>query len=239
MAIQDQLKLLYQLSQLDQQIAEVRLKNEHIPVRRREIEQLIEERGQGRSALQAKVTQMETEQRDLETEWQASRERLTEFEARMNQLKSNREYQAALKEISEIKKSSKEMEEKKLKIAAEKIPLQEELKKLEEAWQGDQEKLEEEFQGLAEEEKQIEQEILVIEEKKKELFAGIEADYLARYHRIQETRSYAVTLVDNGICHACNMKIPPQLFIEIQRFVKFPTCPSCKRILYLSGLQGA
>lgn len=234
MTIQDQLRLLYQLSQLDHQISEIRLKNEHIPVRRREIEQLIAEKGEGRSSLQTRIAQLETEQRGLEGEWQTSQERLREFEARMNQLKSNREYQAALKEISEIKRSSKEMEEKRLKIAAEIAPLQEELKKSEETWDGEQTRLNEELGGLGKEVEQIEQEILVIEGKKRELFSGIEPNYLAHYRRVQETRSPAVTLADQGICHACNMKIPPQLFIEIQKFAKFPVCPSCKRILYLS-----
>lgn len=235
MTIQDQLRLLYQLSQFDQQIVEIRLKNEPLPIRRREIEQLILERDQGNSSLHTKMAQLEAEQRNLENEWQVSQERLREFESRMNQLKSNREYQAALKEISEIKRSSQSMEEKKVKIVAEREQLQQELKKSDESWQGERAKLEEEFKGLSEEAQKIEQEILVIEEKKKELLGGIEPNYLAHYRRVQETRSYAVTLVDHGICHACNMKIPPQLFIEIQKFAKFPTCPSCKRILYLSG----
>ncbi|MDR1035721.1 MAG: C4-type zinc ribbon domain-containing protein [Deltaproteobacteria bacterium] len=42
----------------------------------------------------------------------------------------------------------------------------------------------------------------------------------------------AMAPVTSGTCQACRMRIPPQLYNELQSHSKIMTCPSCARIMY-------
>ena len=42
----------------------------------------------------------------------------------------------------------------------------------------------------------------------------------------------AVTAAANGLCLACRLGFPPQIFNELQRNEKILTCPNCGRIIY-------
>ncbi len=42
----------------------------------------------------------------------------------------------------------------------------------------------------------------------------------------------AVVAVKSGTCQGCRMRIPPQLFNQIQRYEAIHFCPNCQRILY-------
>ena len=70
-----------------------------------------------------------------------------------------------------------------------------------------------------------------------------------RYGRLRERSKYApVSIVSDGTCEACQMALPPQLFIEIQRGERasdstgdytihdFYTCPQCHAFLVYHGL---
>lgn len=59
-----------------------------------------------------------------------------------------------------------------------------------------------------------------------------------RYEQIFARRGgMAVVEVRRGICMGCNMHLPPQLYIEIQKAREVHICPSCNRILYWRAEQ--
>ncbi len=69
------------------------------------------------------------------------------------------------------------------------------------------------------------------------LATDVKPEVLKRYSSIRMRRGLAVVSVRNGTCQGCNMNIPPQLFIVIQRGQTIETCPSCHRIIYWEDLM--
>ncbi len=69
------------------------------------------------------------------------------------------------------------------------------------------------------------------------LATDVKPEVLKRYSSIRMRRGLAVVSVRNGTCQWCNMNIPPQLFIVIQRGQTIETCPSCHRIIYWEDLM--
>jgi len=55
---------------------------------------------------------------------------------------------------------------------------------------------------------------------------------LSRYEMIRKRRGIAIAATHNGICEACHLAAPPQLFQKILRQETFEVCPHCQRILY-------
>ncbi|HLK90762.1 MAG TPA: C4-type zinc ribbon domain-containing protein [Polyangia bacterium] len=84
---------------------------------------------------------------------------------------------------------------------------------------------------------EIEAQIAKLRGEREKLAAAVKPDVLKRYSNIRMRRGLAVVSVRNGTCQGCNMNIPPQLFIVIQRGQTIETCPSCHRIIYWEDLM--
>ena len=66
-----------------------------------------------------------------------------------------------------------------------------------------------------------------------ELAQTIDGDLRRKYEMIFSRRGgLAVVEVRSGICQGCRMRVPPQLFNQIQRNAEVILCPSCQRMLY-------
>jgi predicted nucleic acid-binding Zn-ribbon protein len=79
---------------------------------------------------------------------------------------------------------------------------------------------------------EIEAKILELRAERDKLAALVKPDVLKRYSTIRMRRGLAVVSVKSGTCQGCNMNIPPQLYIVLQRGSSIETCPSCSRIIY-------
>ena len=79
---------------------------------------------------------------------------------------------------------------------------------------------------------EIEAKIAELRVERDKLAKVVKPDVLKRYGAIRMRRGLAVVAVKDGTCQGCNMNIPPQLYIILQRGVTIETCPSCSRIIY-------
>jgi predicted nucleic acid-binding Zn-ribbon protein len=84
---------------------------------------------------------------------------------------------------------------------------------------------------------ELEGKIAELRGERDKLAAEVKPDVLKRYSGIRIRRGLAVVGVKNGTCRGCNMNIPPQLYIVLQRGVSIETCPSCHRIIYWEDLM--
>jgi predicted nucleic acid-binding Zn-ribbon protein len=71
----------------------------------------------------------------------------------------------------------------------------------------------------------------------RDLMAGnLERGLLQRYDMIFSRRNgLAVAEARGGTCQGCRMRLPPQLYNQIQRHDSIHFCPNCQRILYHEG----
>lgn len=69
--------------------------------------------------------------------------------------------------------------------------------------------------------------------QRRALAESLPADQLKRYEEIARVRAgLAVAAAAEGLCQACRLGFPPQVFNELQRNEKILTCPNCNRIIY-------
>src|SRR5258708_3950189 len=63
---------------------------------------------------------------------------------------------------------------------------------------------------------------------------NIDIALLQRYEMLFNRRAgVAVTEAKLGTCQGCRMRLPPQLYNEIQKHLQVHFCPNCQRILYV------
>lgn len=191
-----------------------------------------------RDALQAQHDKLKQEVEDLQTtkkrrelDQNEENDRARKYDARLKDLKTNREYQALLREIGFAKKASGELSEE---IAR----LENELKLKQEALAEAKKLLGEKNDEVAAKKKDVEKAIKEVDKsftseakRRDELLADIPKDLLSRYKLVRKRTNLVVVNAKNGACQGCFMALPPQLFNQVRRADTLYTCPNCHRIL--------
>jgi predicted nucleic acid-binding Zn-ribbon protein len=176
--------------------------------------------------------------RQGELDIKANQETITKSDAKLRQVKTNKEYQATLREIDELKRKNSALEDDLLGL----------LDKIESA-----EKDLAEREGRAHQRKNeilAEQKTIREEaDEKKRLMTGLAAerdDIVGTLpntimRQVEDVKNHVgrpiIASVSAAICNGCNMNIPPQLYNELQRCDSIKRCPMCQRIIYWNDMR--
>jgi len=171
--------------------------------------------------------------REREEKLKRGFENLKKAKDRLSDVKTNKEYQAMLKEIESIELNNGAIEDEILLIMdkLDQIRKLVNVRELElEGYRRDYEVRKKEIQT---ELTTVETEISDYLEKGLMLRDRIDPVLLKRYETIKNrSNGLAVVAAWKEICAGCHMNIPPQMYIELQRDININYCPHCNRIIY-------
>jgi hypothetical protein len=160
-------------------------------------------------------------------------EKIRKLRGRTSEIKTNKEYQAHLKEIEAVETQQRGVEEEVLFLMEAVDTAQRELKGDEGKVKIEEERIEAFKKKLEEEVGETEKELDALKLQREQLVKGIEGELYHLYVQLLETkRGLAVVETRGEVCQGCYMNIPPQLFVEIKKNEKIIQCPQCNRILY-------
>ena len=78
----------------------------------------------------------------------------------------------------------------------------------------------------------LEKSVAAEREQRKELVKAVPPVLYRRYEMVRKRRGSAVAWTFHGTCSACHISISPMMFQRLRRGEDFDQCPSCQRILY-------
>jgi predicted nucleic acid-binding Zn-ribbon protein len=236
LALRDQLELLWELQKIDLDLKNIKEERDRYP---KEIEKLDEKKSIEKEKIQKekeKIEVLEKERRQKEGHFNLEQEKIKRAEARMFEVKTNKEYQALLNEIEAIKEASSREEEEILRVLDEIDELKKNFSKREKEVVAILEKIEAEKKTI--EEKMIQDdEIWKKEMERREVLSKqVESKLYKLYNTLKEKRQgVGVVSVKHETCQGCFVNIPPQMFIEVQKNNALIRCPNCNRVLYWEG----
>lgn len=231
--IKVQVQLLIQLNELDIQLDAFQKDLQQIPNRLREDELEWLRKKSKVDVIAEEIDRLEKQKSALEKEVQESQDHMTSFQSKLPMIKTNKEYQAALKEIDENKRMNKQREDQILEIIQKLESLKPEKKEQEELLHGSTVAFEGRKNELEAERTKVMDNMGTLAQQREQKAATVEARLLNAYQRIRKQKSDAVVLVLSGSCQGCHMKIAPQMRLDMQRATSLFTCPACHRILAL------
>jgi predicted nucleic acid-binding Zn-ribbon protein len=234
-----QLERLVALQIVDLKIQEMERVKEEIPQR---IASLEEEFRKEEESVQAERTELEKLQKERpqkEKDLEEEIDRVKKAEARVFEIKTNKEYQAVLKEIDNAKKLNRQREEEILGILERLEDMQNHLGKGEKSLEARRREYQRQVAELKQKAASFDEEMAGEVRQREEQEKAIPQDLLSKYHMLLEKRQgVAVARVINGVCQACNMNLRPQLYIELQKQDTLIACPNCNRILFWENGSG-
>ena len=174
----------------------------------------------------------EKQKRQLETEIMMDNDRIKNIEGRLSNVTNNKEFHAASKESEKAKKLISDREktivELTEKIKGQETVIGEVQAKLDDLSGKLTVKKTEVGSAVGEADKEISS----YAGDRDSMVAQVQPALMSRYNRIRTRYSDAVVAVRNGHCSSCNVALPPQMYIQVQKGLELITCPSCQRLLY-------
>ncbi|MDR2884364.1 MAG: C4-type zinc ribbon domain-containing protein [Deferribacteraceae bacterium] len=221
------------LQRFDTRIHEIETLLAKIPEMLKESHSQFETLLKEKNSAEAEFDRSKTELLQLESVAAEQKNLLASAQKKLTSVHNNKEYEAALKELDSLKKSIAEGEAK-IKILSTNMAETEETIKSKTT-----ESAEKESDYLAEKEQKesenssLFEELAKLKAKRDEFAATVKKSSLAKYERIRIARkNLAIVAVKDEACMGCNMKLPPQLAVEVKREKDLYTCPYCQRYLY-------
>ncbi len=182
--------------------------------------------GQGLDELKKAYRTYESEVKDNLSKIKKSRERL-------NMVKTNKEYQAILKEIEDIEKKNSDIEDIMLEYLEQIDEKEKNFADIKKRSAPLKEKITKEKQTILQGQQDGEKKLSELQKDSEIISAQISPDFLNIYLKVrQRVGNLAVAPVSNAVCSGCNMNIPAQLYNELHRFDSLRYCPFCRRIIY-------
>jgi predicted nucleic acid-binding Zn-ribbon protein len=231
--VEQELRTVFEAQQIDLEISEFEKKAVSGPKKLEELDSEIDNLNDKVARQATIIEELEKERRKKEKDLEMEKEKIKKFESRLYEVKTNKEYQALLKEIEAAKLANDKTEEDILML----MEKSEELKKDHASGTVQLKKREKEVQ---EEKKLLHQELETLDRKiaektaeRDDLLSIVNDTLRTTYNVIKERRGgLAVVNVRRDTCMGCYMNIPPQLFIEVTKNRRLILCPSCNRIFY-------
>ena len=228
------LERLVRLQRLDEEIArKSALLEIELP---REIEKLRAAFQSASDALKnhdAELAGLAKRRRELEMEADTARESIKKSKQKLNEVKTNVEYRAILKESETLETRIREVEDRQLEVmeaaetrAKDRAALDKGAKEEEARYQ--REKVERE-KAMA----QLKEALAALKQERSSLTGEVSPDILATYEKVSRQRNgIGIAPVADRSCAACHQLIPPQLYYQIRTTGEIHQCPHCNRFLY-------
>ncbi len=225
------LKILIELQEIDRQLFEIDEKKGSLP---QQVEKLESQAASVKTELETTRLTLEENQKELLTikgSLMDAEGKVKKYQDQLYLVNTNREYDALTNEIETVKAEMAEGEARQLLLETEIEKLEETIATSEEQSTAFIEKLDANRDELKEKSDLTDAREEELKAERTEMIKKIGQRYLRKYDRILKARKRAVVPIVRGSCTGCHKQLNPQTIYEIQQMDAFIECENCGRIL--------
>jgi predicted nucleic acid-binding Zn-ribbon protein len=174
-----------------------------------------------------------TRQRDLEGRLQAAEAKMKDRRMRITRIRNEKELGLAKREVDLLKEETTQLETELMAVMEQSEAAAGKLAGLEEELARVGAERDNQAAALRETVDRLSSEIERDKAQRNQIMQTVDGELRQKYELIFSRRGgVAVVEIRGGTCQGCRMRIPPQLFNEIQRRERVIPCPNCQRMLY-------
>jgi len=228
------LQRLQELQVLDSRVAGLERKLEAIPTRIHGIRDGLQQAKASIDAIRAKLDSARKDIRTKEKELEYQAAQRKKLEAKLYEVKTNKEYSAVLAEIESAKVEKDRIEEEILALMELQERLGREVVEADARLRPQEAEAKVQEAAATEELRALEVDVEAARSERESVVRDVPRDLLAQYARLLKGRAgLAVALVgSNGICSGCRVTLTPQRFNEVRQSSQILVCENCGRFLY-------
>jgi predicted nucleic acid-binding Zn-ribbon protein len=232
--VDSQLETLIELQGVDGKIASLESEAARLPRQIEAIQAALTEARKLVETIKAKLDATKKELRTREKDLEVANVKRQKLEARLYEVKTNKEYSAVLLEIEEAKQEKAKTEEDILSLMEMQERLGVEIKDAEQRFKSREEQARQDEGVVRKKLAAVEDELEVLRTQRRARAQALPAGLLASYDRISKARGgVAIAAVTAAaVCGGCRVGIRPQAVQELRTATGLMLCESCGRYLY-------
>lgn len=234
--MQQTLRALRALQELDAQIFRLREELRRLPEERARRRAQIDQLGARRAETETRARELAVRIREIEDMTTLQRQRMRKVEGEAANSRGDMALMAAFQhQARTLKRDISIAEEEGLSLVEQSELLKTAIATLT-AEVAEAESVHAEFSANVEREMQVAQEQLdrLVTERKKRLSDDVDKESLTLYERLLAAREgVALAELEGKICQGCFMEVPSNLYVKVARGTTLAQCPSCDRIFYI------
>lgn len=228
-----QIEQLVALQQVDHEIFNIKKDLARAPQEIDELESEFSGLEERRNRVLEKLEHLKEQEKRLAFEIGDDIARIKKSKNKMLMVENSREYQAMSREMDSMERNSRSREEEKTVLIEELQRQNAFFEELDSAYTEAKGRLEEKRSTLQTRLDEYNGELDQLLARRGEAKKDIPAPVLSRYEFIRERLENPVIVsVEERICSGCNIAIPPQTYIELQKCKQILSCPNCQRLIY-------
>lgn len=236
--LEAQYQFLLQLKEIDDRAVLVEKDAHAIPADLAKFDSLLAARRQAFESAKSTVANAEKMLRSAERDLKEKEDALFKAEGKMMEVKTNEEYQAAMRENATQKVAKGELEDRVLKLITELEEQKEALKGIEAEFKKEEQAILADKAKLVAENDALQKLLTQLKDQRAQISGQMEPQTAGMYLKIINTgRGTAVACAENGRCVACHIQVRPQIYNEVLGHKALHKCGNCGRILVPSRRQ--
>lgn len=226
------MEMILKLQGIDYELGELERSKDYLPDMISNLEKEIQGISKALEDSEKKVTEQTLLHKKLDIELATLNQELAKFQKQMQDIKTNKEYDALTNEIVNRKLRISSTEEEILKILTNIDDLKEKIKEYKKK-SGEVDKHNTaQLAYLKKELNSIEDKVKIKQGERKNLTVRIDKRLLSTYERVKKGRGdQVIVTIKKRACTGCYKGIPPQKIQEIRKGDRIFTCDNCGRIL--------
>jgi predicted nucleic acid-binding Zn-ribbon protein len=230
--MKNQYQILADLKRVDEKVVRLQRDRDRIPQEIGVLDAACQKRREEFTKAKEQFDATEKKLRAAESDLREREDRLRKAEGKMMEVKTNEEYQAAIKENDSQKKEKAGLEDQVLQLITEVEEQRRQLKEVEKTVQAYESTVKEDKKKLETEQAKLEALLKEQLERRDSISSQLAPETASLYSRLAaQFKGMAVATAENGMCLSCNIKIRPQLYNEVLGYKAIHRCPSCGKIL--------
>ena len=229
-----QLKNLEHLQELDLKIDSIKKDQSSLPSGLKSMDDSLSKLRHKLELKKNQASETDKIHRQARAALELNQDRLTRSNSKLEGVQNSQEFQAASKEIEQLKKLNLTLEEQDKKALADLEVFQKEVQIITAEFDKIQGERNDKAGVVSGKENQLKTDIFGLLSEREKFSCNVEPRILAQYDRVRGARGgLGIVPALGGRCKGCNMMVPPQLYNEVVRGSTLHACPSCHRILFV------
>lgn len=232
--VRDQIHKLIRLQSLETEIRNIRLVLGQVEERTSRLDAQLKEFSDAVESGKGLVQELNKRYRALESELQTIQARIDKGHEKLRAVKTNKEYQAGLKEIEDLRGIGSKIEDEMIAVLDQIEQASATLKTHQTRLGARTGEIRRDKECILKETEAARARLEALEAEARQVVDTVAAGVLMLYRRVKAAKAddVGIAAVHAATCRGCNVSIPPQMYNELQRNDRLKHCPNCDRIIY-------
>jgi len=233
--MREQIEVLVKLQQIETETVQIKSALNDVSKRLEDLDSEVKIFEQTIEEQEHIINDLKKQYRDYESNIQLNLEKEQKIQAKLRSVKNNKEYQALLKEIEDVRGKNSETEDKMIEFLDRMDITEKIIATKKDEYINIFERAKSEKESIKQNAEARKKRLAELDMESAEVSGLVDPEFLKRYLIIkeQDPGELAVVPVKDAVCHGCNVNIPPQLYNELFRCDSLRFCPNCQRIIYI------